>query len=149
MEKVQRTDQQQTIALHLASIMQRWSEICRRGVDSEISPELQYYMAGRSDAHQMDAARCRSASTVSSQHKPPDDLMRFSQAYEIILGMLEAATVSDNDHEEEPAAVEFSHEEPLFESPLEVQIPQFPDTTLGRLRARALKLVSPSSDGKD
>lgn len=137
MEKVSQASKEQTIALHLASIMQRWSEICRRGVDLEISPELQYYMAGRADAHQMDAARCRSASAVDTQNKPPDDLMRFSKAYEIILGMLEAATPLDTIQEK----VEFEELEEV-ESPIQI-------TALNRLRARAAQLVKPPTEEGD
>jgi len=140
-EKTSQHTQEQTIALHLASIMQKWAEICRRGVDLEISPELQYYMAGRSDAHEMDAARCRSATSVDVQHKPPEDLMRFSRAYEIILGMLGAATPlnSVEDLELLPDTTPEYTEEP--EEPFtEPEIVVLQTTALGQLRIRAAEL---------
>lgn len=86
----------------LAPMFQKWAELCRRQVGSELSAALQWYLAGRADAHLMDAARIREATSPSVRMAPPSGggQAHFVKAYEAFLGIL--ASVSDSMPAEEP-----------------------------------------------
>lgn len=131
--KVKSITDERSISLKLAHLMQQWSEICKRGIELEISPELQYYMAGRADAHAMDASRARSAASTFKTERLPAELTQFSRAYEVMVKMLAAFSATDIPDE--------ARIEEEFEEPIEVpELFQMEGTALQRLRERALNL---------
>lgn len=153
--KVNTQNKQTSTTMRLAFVFQQWSEICSRALDLEISPELQYYMAGRTDAHAMDASRARTASSVLDPDRPHVELTQFSKAYEILVQML--ASFSGAEHDTGLVAVEFEAEERTIDGVDEARVEppveapdlfQMTGTALQTLRERARQLhdTSQTSD---
>lgn len=76
----------------LAPVIQRWAELCKQQAEQEPSAALSWYLQGRADAHQMDAARLREALSPSTRLRPPTQGVAFVHAYEALLNLLRATT---------------------------------------------------------
>jgi len=76
----------------LAPLFQKWAEMCRMQVGGELSAALQWYLAGRADAHAMDAQRVRELASPSVRAGPPRDGGDFVKAYEAFLSILQAVS---------------------------------------------------------
>lgn len=84
----------------LASLFQRWAELCRQQADREISPALRWYLKGRADSHEMDAARAREMADPTVKGLPPKGDGLFTPAYRAVLQMMTAVQAEDATEEE-------------------------------------------------
>ena len=81
----------------LAPVIQRWAELCKKQADQEPTAALAWYLQGRADAHQMDAARLREALSPTITNLPPKQGISFIKAYEPLLEMMHAITEPPDD----------------------------------------------------
>lgn len=151
MPKVNRRTEEETIAIRLAHIFQQWSETCKRGMELEMSEELQYYMAGRADAHAMDATRARTATSILTSERLPAELTQFSQAYEIMVQMLAAFAGGEVPPRLRHIELEDDLQDPpqLVEPPIAIEgssLFHHSETALQTLRERAARLQSDDPD---
>lgn len=94
-DKVRKLSPAESQAYALAPVMQRWAELCKQHARQEPSAALRWYLSGRADAHEMDAARLREALTPSILQSPPDEGAILTRAYEALLQIMRAITQPD------------------------------------------------------
>lgn len=56
----------------LAKLYRGWSELCRRKLDAELSPEMRWLLKGMAIAHGMDADRASTLAKGGKMRNPPD-----------------------------------------------------------------------------
>jgi len=91
-DKLRKLSPELTQVHALAPVIQRWAELCKQQAEQEPSAALSWYLQGRADAHQMDAARLREALAPSTRQRPPTQGVAFVHAYEALLNVLRATT---------------------------------------------------------
>jgi len=82
----------------LATTIQKWAELCARQGEREPTPELQWYLKGRSEAHAMDAERARALGNPTCDKRPPKG-DPFTAAYKATLALIGGLTKEEKDYE--------------------------------------------------
>jgi len=77
----------------LATLIQRWSELCKQQVQSEQSPALCWYLWGMANAFEFDAARIRELLDPSTTIRPAMDTSNILKAFKSLMSTM--GTVAD------------------------------------------------------
>lgn len=101
-DKIRKLSPEQTRVHTLAPVIQRWAELCKQQAKQEPGAALSWYLQGRADAHQMDAARLREALSPSTRQRPPIQGIVFVHAYEALLDLLRATAEPDPNGDNTP-----------------------------------------------
>jgi len=83
-----------SIITSMATLFQKWAEMCERVTTDELTPEMRWFFKGAAYAHEMDAKRARTLAIPTDAKTPPTGNLGLGQAYDIMINMLSAMGIA-------------------------------------------------------